>query len=191
MSRRDVSSCSATTLANRYIASVLAIFAIAFFSLYQIGDRPAGLALWRLFGTTNQLLAALTLLAVTLYLKQRGKNPLFTGIPMLFMLGTTLTAMVLNLRDFYMRWHEDGALLFVVGLVLLLLALWLVVEAVITLVRGSPTDAIRTGTDKLPSVPRCHCERCRMPPCGGWPRPRRRPFEARTWSPGSSAPLAR
>ncbi len=72
----------------------------------------------------------------TLYLKQRGRNPLFTGIPMLFMLVSTLTAMVLNLRSFYMRWHEGGAPLFVVGLVLLLLAVWLLVEAVITLVRG-------------------------------------------------------
>ena len=95
-----------------------------------------GLALWRLFGTTNQLLAALTLLTVTLYLKQRGKNPLYTGIPMLFMFASTLTAMVSNLRDFYMRWHEGGAALFVVGLMLLVLAVWLLFEAAITLVRG-------------------------------------------------------
>ncbi len=125
-------------LGNRYVASVLAIWVIGFFALYEVGDRPAGLALWRLFGTTNQLLAALTLLAVTLYLKQRGRNPLFTGIPMLFMLVSTLTAMVLNLRDFLRTWSEGGAVLFMVGSVLLALALWLLVEAVITLVRGHP-----------------------------------------------------
>ncbi len=85
---------------------------------------------------TNQPLAALTLLAATLYLKQRGRNPLFTGIPMLFMLVSTLTAMVLNLCDFLRTWSEGGAVLFMVGSVLLALALWLLVEAVITLVRG-------------------------------------------------------
>ncbi len=118
-------------LGNRYVASVLAICAIGFFALYEIGDRPAGLALWRLFGTTNQLLAGLALLTVTLYLKQRGRNPLYTGVPMVFILVSTVIAMVSNLRDFYARWHEGGAVLFVVGSMLLVLAVWLVVEAAI------------------------------------------------------------
>ncbi len=62
-------------LDNRYLASALAVGVIAFFAFYEIAGRPAGLALWRLFGTTNQLLAGLALLAVTLYLVKRGKNP--------------------------------------------------------------------------------------------------------------------
>ena len=52
------------------------------------------------------------------------------------MLVSTLTAMVLNLRDFLRTWSEGGAVLFMVGSVLLALALWLLVEALITLVRG-------------------------------------------------------
>ncbi len=58
-------------LGNRYLSSSLAVGVIAFFAFYEIGGKPAGLALWRLFGTTNQLLAGLALLAVTLYLHQR------------------------------------------------------------------------------------------------------------------------
>ncbi len=123
-------------LDNRFVASLLAIGAIAFFALYEIAGRPAGLALWRLFGTTNQLLAGLALLTVTLYLRQRGKNPLYTGIPMLFMLVSTLTALVSNLGDFLKDWGRGGGPLFVVGLVLLVLAVWLTVEAVLTLVRS-------------------------------------------------------
>jgi carbon starvation protein len=123
-------------LDNRYVSSLLAIGAIGFFALYEIGGKSAGLALWRLFGTTNQLLAGLALLTATLYLKQRGRNPLFTGIPMVFMLGSALTAMVLNLRDFRRDWNDGGAILFVVGLVLLVLGIWLCIEAVITLARG-------------------------------------------------------
>ncbi len=122
-------------LDNRYVASLLAIGAIGFFALYEIGDKSAGLALWRLFGTTNQLLAGLALLTATLYLKQRRKNPLFTGIPMVFMLVSALTAMVLNLRDFARDWNDGGAILFVVGSLLLVLGVWLCVEAVITLAR--------------------------------------------------------
>jgi len=123
-------------LDNRYVASLLAVGAIGFFALYEIGDKSAGLALWRLFGTTNQLLAGLALLTATLYLKQRRKNPLYTGIPMVFMLASALTAMVLNLRDFARDWNDGGAILFVVGSVLLVLGVWLCVEAVITLTRG-------------------------------------------------------
>lgn len=118
-------------LGNRYIASLGAVLVIAFFAFYRIGNRPAGLALWRLFGTTNQLLAGLALLVVTLYLAQRGRNAWFTGVPMVFMLVTTLTAMVSNLRDYWRQWGSGGGPLFVVGAILLILAIWLVVEAVV------------------------------------------------------------
>ena len=111
-------------LDNRYLASALAVGVIAFFAFYEIGGRPAGLALWRLFGTTNQLLAGLALLAVTLYLVKRRRNPWFTGVPMLFMLASTVVAMLSNLRDFWRQWDEGGGALFVVGLVLLVLWVW-------------------------------------------------------------------
>lgn len=45
---------------------------------------------WTLFGTSNQLLAALTLLAVTVWLRQRGKPYWFTLAPMIFLMTMTL-----------------------------------------------------------------------------------------------------
>jgi len=125
-------------LGNRYVASFAAVMVIAFFAFYRVGGRPAGLALWRLFGTTNQLLAGLALLVVTLYLAQRGRNPWFTGVPMVFMLVTTLSAMVINLRDYWQHWGSGGGPLFVVGSILLVLAVWLVFEALLAFskVRG-------------------------------------------------------
>ena len=112
-----------------------AVLVIAFFAFYEIGGKPAGLALWRLFGTTNQLLAGLALLTVSLYLHQRGKNPWFTAVPMVFMLLSTFVAMFSNLRDFYAQWSEGGSVLFLVGLILLVLAVWLTIEAAISLLR--------------------------------------------------------
>jgi carbon starvation protein len=122
-------------LGNRYLASFVAVMVIAFFAFYRIGERPAGLALWRLFGTTNQLLAGLALLVVTLYLAQRGRNAWFTGVPMAFMLVTTLSAMVTNLRDYWRQWGQGGGPLFVVGSILLVLAVWLVAEALLAFYR--------------------------------------------------------
>jgi carbon starvation protein len=48
--------------------------------------------LWQLFGASNQLLAALSLLLVTVWLRSVGKNPAYAGIPMLFMYVTTMAA---------------------------------------------------------------------------------------------------
>jgi carbon starvation protein len=45
---------------------------------------------WTLFGTSNQLLAALTLLAVTVWLRQQGKRFWFTLAPMIFLMTMTL-----------------------------------------------------------------------------------------------------
>jgi carbon starvation protein len=112
-------------LADRFVASALAVAAIGFFALYRIDGRPAGLALWALFGTTNQTLGGLTLLTVTLYLMRRRANHLYTLLPMLFMMVTSIVAMVLNVRGFY---EEGQHLLLAVGGLLLVLAVWLAVE---------------------------------------------------------------
>jgi carbon starvation protein len=52
--------------------------------------------LWQLFGAANQLMAALSLLLVTVWLKSVGKNPAFAGIPMLFMYVTTMAATIVT-----------------------------------------------------------------------------------------------
>ncbi len=131
-------------LDNRYVSSVLAVAVIAFFAFYEIGDRPAGLALWQLFGTINQLLAGLALLVVTLYLVKRGRNPWFTGLPMLLMLVSTVVAMISNLRDFWRQWDEGGGALFVVGLILLVLAIWLVIESLAALARARRSEPLES-----------------------------------------------
>ena len=58
------------------------------------GDGSAWGKYWTLFGASNQLLAALTLLSITLWLRRAGKRISFTLIPMLFVLTITLWALV-------------------------------------------------------------------------------------------------
>jgi carbon starvation protein len=135
-------------LGNRFVSSTAAVLVIAVFAFYKIGGKPAGLTLWRLFGTTNQLLAALALLTVSLYLHQRGRNPYFTAVPMVFMALSTIIAMVSNLKDFWAQWSEGGSVLFVVGLVLLLLAIWLMGEAIAAFLRfrsQKPIDTLKVS----------------------------------------------
>ncbi|MDE3113488.1 MAG: hypothetical protein KGN00_09705 [Chloroflexota bacterium] len=57
--------------------------------------------LWQLFGASNQLMAALSLLLVTLWLKSTKRNPAFAGIPMLFMYITTIFATLVTAYNLY------------------------------------------------------------------------------------------
>ena len=119
-------------IGNRYLASLLSVGIIGFFALLKVDGVPAGTALWALFGTTNQVMAGLTLLSVTLYLYFRKKPFGFAAAPMVFMLGTTIAAMLYNIH----LYATDGNLLLLgVGGAVLLLALWLVVEAVLRFTR--------------------------------------------------------
>ena len=57
--------------------------------------------LWQLFGASNQLMAALSLLVVTVWLRSQGRNPTYALWPMLFMYFTTLAATVVTARNLY------------------------------------------------------------------------------------------
>lgn len=54
---------------------------------------------WTLFGTSNQLLAALSLMGVSVWLKRSGKRYWYTAAPMVFVSVVTLTSLVLQVRD--------------------------------------------------------------------------------------------
>ena len=95
----------------------------------------AALALWGLFGTTNQLLAALTLSLATLYLKRREQPIWYTGLPAIFMMGSTLISMCINLWGFAQG--EADLLLLSVGGALLFLGLWVLV-ALLAALRRAP-----------------------------------------------------
>jgi carbon starvation protein len=57
--------------------------------------------LWQMFGAANQLMAALSLLIVTVWLKQQKRNPAYALWPMLFMYVTTLAATLVTARNLY------------------------------------------------------------------------------------------
>jgi carbon starvation protein len=90
---------------------------------------------WTLFGASNQLLAALSLLAITVWLKQMGKPYAFTLIPMMFVMVITIWSLVIQ-ASWAFRALQGGLVLNatlmngVVSVVLILLAGSLVIEAI-------------------------------------------------------------
>jgi carbon starvation protein len=57
--------------------------------------------LWQLFGASNQLMAALSLLIVTVWLAATRRNPAYAGIPMVFMYVTTMAATLVTAWNLY------------------------------------------------------------------------------------------
>jgi carbon starvation protein len=75
--------------------ALVATVATATLPLFFIAQTEGGswLRFWTIFGASNQLLAALTLLSVAAWLRSRGRRVLFVLLPMGFVLATTLWAL--------------------------------------------------------------------------------------------------
>lgn len=93
---------------------------------------------WTLFGASNQLLAALSLLSITLWLYEQRKRIAFTLLPMLFVLAITFWALIkMTWSNWQLAQGVDVALLNSgASLALLLLAVYLVVVALIKVRRA-------------------------------------------------------
>ena len=57
--------------------------------------------LWQMFGAANQLMAALSMIVVSVWLKSEKRNPSYALIPMIFMYVTTLAATAVTARNLY------------------------------------------------------------------------------------------
>ena len=94
------------------------------------------LLFWTLFGTSNQLLASLTLLGVTVWLHNQGRRYWYTFLPMLFVMSITLTALSVQiLSGIRTAWVKQSllhaeVLNAAVGVALLLLAVQFIIQAV-------------------------------------------------------------
>ncbi|MHC4110441.1 MAG: carbon starvation CstA family protein [Planctomycetota bacterium] len=89
-------------------------------------DQSIGQLLWPLFGTTNQLLAALVFATVTIYLVKRKTPHWFISVPLVLVAITTISAMIWNIakyvRDGNWILTSVGGIILAAGLVLIVLS---------------------------------------------------------------------
>jgi carbon starvation protein len=101
---------------------------------------------WILFGTSNQLLAALSLLAISVWLRRTGRPSLFTALPMAFVMAITLWSLVLQARAAAAALAASGLRLDtvllngIVSVLLVGLALILIVEGLRAARAASPAQ---------------------------------------------------
>jgi len=101
------------------------------------GDGAGGLLIWPLFGTSNQLLASLTLSIVAVMLLRRKRNPLAALVPLVFVLSMSVYALIVQLGQFY---AEQNWFLLGLDVVILVASAWVAVEA------ARAMNAARKGT---------------------------------------------
>lgn len=96
-------------------------------------DGSGGLIIWPLFGTTNQLLAGLTLLIITVMLVRLRRPMWYTLAPLCFLLVMTILALLIQLRTF---WEQGNMFLLVMDIVVLMAAILVAMECAAALKRS-------------------------------------------------------
>ncbi len=134
-------------LTGKHPATFIAVLTALILAFVSGASGAGALKLWPLFGATNQTLAALALLIISIYLKNRGGlSWLFSGIPMVFMSVVTIWALILNHGAFG---TADNILLQVINIIILFVALWIVIEGVIKIIVpgtvGTPESSEETA----------------------------------------------
>ena len=97
-------------LTNKYFATVITLF---FGYLLTLGGYSN---VWPLFGSANQLLAALVLIALAVFLKTTGRTGWTLYIPMFVMLAVTFTALIQKTIALVSNFMSGNATLLVDGL---------------------------------------------------------------------------
>jgi carbon starvation protein len=75
-------------LTDKYVATIITLLFGYMLSVNGYAN------IWPLFGSANQLVSALALCAIAIFLKKTSKKGSMIWIPMFFMLGVTFTALV-------------------------------------------------------------------------------------------------
>jgi carbon starvation protein len=111
-------------LNNNILATVIAVGSCLLLAFGAGGaSGSGGLTIWPLFGSTNQILAGLTLLVISVMLIKLGRPARYTLIPMIFVLITSAWAAVIKLIE----WYQDGNWLLVTIDVIVIVTSFLVI----------------------------------------------------------------
>lgn len=108
---------------NHHIATLVIVIGAAALALSGTWNK-----VWPLFGSANQMLGALALLAVTIWLVRKGVKTWFTIIPMIIMFIVTLSALVVLIYTNLLSGGEPNFVLGIGSFILLILCIFLIFE---------------------------------------------------------------
>lgn len=115
------------SLQNGYVATLVAVGACLVLAFGAGGAQgTGGMIIWPLFGTTNQLLAGMTLLIISVILVRQGRPAGYTLVPMVVVTSMAGLSAVYELWALY---EKANYLLVVLDLLIIVAAIWVMLEA--------------------------------------------------------------
>ena len=130
-------------LQNGYVATGVAVGACLVLAFGAGGaSGSGGMVIWPLFGTTNQLLAGLTLLVVSVILVKLGRPSRYTMIPMVFVTTMAFLSALIQLADLY---RAGNYLLIALDLLIIVAAILVGLEAASAFLRERRKAAEAAG----------------------------------------------
>ena len=109
-------------LKNRIVATILGVL-----PAYILTINGTAWDLWPVFGASNQMLAALTLMILCIYFWKKGTTIVPIIIPMLLIMSVTLISLYIKTKDFIVA---NNTTLATINIVLLMLVFWMIVEGI-------------------------------------------------------------
>ena len=114
-------------LGNGTVATLLAVGACLLLAFGAGGSSgTGGMIIWPLFGATNQILAGMTLLVISVMLIKLGRPCYVTLLPMMFVLTMSFFAACVTLLQFY---RDSNYLLVALDLIVLAASVLVMLEA--------------------------------------------------------------
>lgn len=122
---------------NRLLSTLLiVVFAGALIVGKDSAQIPIWKKIWPIFGASNQLVAALTLLVISCWFLSKGKPTLYSLLPAFFMLITSISALLIKMVQFG---QNGDYLLTTISVILIGSAIYLVKEVGLTIKRIKKT----------------------------------------------------
>lgn len=143
-------------LCNKYFATVITL--VCGYILTKIGYSN----IWPLFGSANQLLSALVLITLCVFLRVTGRENRTLLVPLVVMLCVTFTALVERCIALAKAYNAGTAVFMVEGLQLIIAVLLMVLGVIIVVHSGkvlfSKSTASKTENDKRSEMNKpAHC----------------------------------
>lgn len=107
---------------NRYLSTIVIVAMSGWLGLSGEWNE-----IWPVFGAANQLIAALALIVITGWFLLRKKPIWYTLIPAIIMLITTITALFLKIKEYFLA---GNTILLFISSVLLIMAFFIVWESI-------------------------------------------------------------
>ncbi|MDO5726303.1 MAG: carbon starvation protein A [Bowdeniella nasicola] len=112
---------------NHIVSTIIVIVICLALSFSTGASGEGGMTIWPLFGTTNQLMASLSLAIIAVILLRKRRAPWAAVIPFALILSMALYALVVQLSGFY---NDGDYLLLVLDIIILIAAVIVAVMAI-------------------------------------------------------------